>query len=71
MSCLGDSTYHPEQACLLPLNRGLGLLLSGLGVEIKAKGRLRADPCKNCMAVSINWGSFKGIRGAAWHDHDL
>ena len=35
--------------------RGLGLLLSCLGL---IRGRFRAAPHKNHMAVPIHWGSF-------------
>ena len=34
------------------------------GVRGAISGRCRVDPYKDFMAVSINWGSFKGALGS-------
>ena len=42
----------------------IGGPLQGLGVRFGLiEGTFRADPYQNWMAVSINWGSFKGVGG--------
>ena len=58
----------------VPLKGGDKAPLKGVGVDvyIYIYGRLRADPCKSYVAVSINVGPFErelsqdSLRGVSW-----